>query len=60
MELLNVFRMCMPEDIILHMMIPATNKHLEGEPLILPELYKWFRYRFFMACFVGVLPMMEW
>ncbi|KAL7474805.1 hypothetical protein ACHAW6_000758, partial [Cyclotella cf. meneghiniana] len=60
MELLDVFRMCMPEGFILHTMIPATNKHIEGEHLTMPELYKWLGRLFFMACFDGILPMTEW
>ncbi|KAL7478170.1 hypothetical protein ACHAW6_003948 [Cyclotella cf. meneghiniana] len=54
------FRMCMSEDFNLHMMIPATNKHIKGEQLTLPELYKWLGCCFFMACFVGISPMMVW
>ena len=33
MDLLSVFRMCMPEEFIKTVIIPETNKHLEGDRL---------------------------
>eukprot|EP00956_Cyclotella_meneghiniana_P024387 scaffold48896_cov69-Cyclotella_meneghiniana.AAC.2 len=59
MDLLSVFRMCMPEDYIIKTIIPATNKHLD-EKLTLSELYKWLGLRFYMACYVGVSPINQW
>ncbi|KAL7462616.1 hypothetical protein ACHAXS_004556 [Conticribra weissflogii] len=55
-----VFRMCMPEDFLKTVLIPETNKHLEGDKLTLSELYKWLGCRFFQACFVGVSSQTAW
>ena len=54
MDVLAVFRMCMPERYIREVCIPATNVHIVGERLTLPEFYRWLGCCFFMACFVGV------
>ncbi|KAL7479761.1 hypothetical protein ACHAW6_005479 [Cyclotella cf. meneghiniana] len=40
MDLLMIFQLCMPEEFIREVCIPATNKHIEGENLTLPEFYK--------------------
>ncbi|KAL7472879.1 hypothetical protein ACHAXS_013261 [Conticribra weissflogii] len=55
-----VFRMCMSEEFLKSILIPETNKHLEGDKLTLSELYKWLGCRFFQACFVGVSSQMAW
>ncbi|KAL7477880.1 hypothetical protein ACHAW6_003667 [Cyclotella cf. meneghiniana] len=60
MDLLLILRMCMPEEFIREVCIPATNKHTEGEKLTLPEFYKRLGCCFFMACFIGVSPMEQW
>jgi hypothetical protein len=43
MDLLSIFRMCMPEEYIKTVIIPETNKNLEGGRLTLSvsEFYKW-------------------
>jgi hypothetical protein len=48
MDLLSVFRMCMPEKFIKDIVLKETNKHLE-ETLTLSEFYKWLGCRFYMA-----------
>ncbi|EED93204.1 predicted protein [Thalassiosira pseudonana CCMP1335] len=60
MDVLAVFRMCMPERYIREVCIPATNVHIVGERLTLPEFYRWLGCRFFMACFVGVCSNENW
>ncbi len=56
MDLLMIFQLCMPEEFIREVCIPATNKHIEGEKLTLPEFYKWLGCRFFMACLLRRCP----
>ncbi|KAL3773990.1 hypothetical protein ACHAWO_004625 [Cyclotella atomus] len=60
MDNLSIFRMAMPEKFIQQVMIPETNKHLEGERLTLSEFYRWLGCRYFAACFVGVSPFTAW
>ena len=59
-ERFAVFRMCMPEEYLKTVVIPETNKNLEGDKLTLSELYKWLGCRFFQACFLGVSPVSKW
>ncbi|KAL7476383.1 hypothetical protein ACHAW6_002251 [Cyclotella cf. meneghiniana] len=59
MDLLLIFRMRMPEDFIREVCIPATTNTLR-ERTHSPRVYKWLGCRFFMACFVGVLPVKKW
>jgi hypothetical protein len=50
----------MPEKYIIDVILPETNKHLDGDHLSLSEFYRWLGCRFFMACFVGISPMNQW
>jgi hypothetical protein len=60
MDVLAVFRMCMPESYTREVCIPATNMHIVGERLTLPEFYRWLGCHFFMACFVGFRSNENW
>ncbi len=50
---LDIFRMCMPEDFIREVILPATNVHLFPR-LTMQEFYKWLGCHFFMSCFQGI------
>ncbi len=50
----------MPEEFIKTVIIPETNKNLEGDRLTLSEFYKWLGCRFYQACFVGISPVKLW
>ena len=50
---LDIFRMCMPEDFIREVVLPATNVHLFPH-LTMQEFYKWLGCHFFMSCFQGI------
>ncbi|KAL7504256.1 hypothetical protein ACHAXN_002514, partial [Cyclotella atomus] len=55
MDELAQFRMCFPEKYARDVLVPATNKNIEGDPLCLSEFYVWLGCHFYMACFVVVL-----
>jgi hypothetical protein len=56
----DLFRMSFPEAYIIEVMLPETNKHIDGEDVTLSEFYKWLGCFFFMACFEGVSDRREW
>jgi hypothetical protein len=60
MDLLSIFRMCMPEEYIKTVIFPETNTNLEGDWLTLSEFYKWLGCRFYQACYVGISPVKLW
>ena len=53
MNELYLFRMCFPEQFVLDVIIPQTNKNL-GTPIDLHEFYVWLGCIFYMACFQGI------
>ena len=53
MNELYLFRMCFPEQFVLDVIIPQTNKIL-GTPIDLHEFYVWLGCIFYMACFQGI------
>jgi hypothetical protein len=59
MNELDQFRMCFPEQFIINVIIPETNKHL-GTPVTLQEFYVWLGCIFYMACFEGIGDRDEW
>ncbi|KAL7475321.1 hypothetical protein ACHAW6_001243 [Cyclotella cf. meneghiniana] len=40
--------------------LPETNKFINGEPLQLSEFYKWLGCQLFMACFIGISDYRKW
>jgi hypothetical protein len=59
MNELDQFRMCFPEQFVIDVIIPETNKHL-GTPVTLQEFYVWLGCIFYMACFEGIGDRNEW
>ena len=59
MNELDLFRMCFPEQFLLDVIIPQTNRHL-GTPINLSEFYVWLGCIFFMACFQVTGERDEW
>jgi hypothetical protein len=59
MNELDQFRMCFPEQFIINVIIPKTNKRL-GTPVTLQEFYVWLGCIFYMACFEGIGDRNEW
>lgn len=60
MDEFALFRLCFPESFFLQILIPQTNKHLEGPPIDLHEFYVWLGCRFYMACFQGISEINLW
>ena len=62
MNELDQGRMCFPEQFVIDVIIPETNKnkHLVGTPLTLQESYVWLGCIFYMACFEGIGDRDEW
>ena len=54
MNELDQFRLCFPEEFVINVIIPETNKHLVGTVLTLQEFYVWLGCIFYMACFEGI------
>ena len=59
MNELDLFRMCFPEQFLLDVIIPQTNRYL-GTPINLHEFYVWLGCIFYMACFQGIGDRDEW
>ncbi len=55
----DLFRMTFPEEFVVEVIIPSTNKHLD-KPLSLQEWYVWLGCQFFMACFEGIENREDW
>ena len=60
MNELDQFRLCFPEQFVIDVIIPETNKHLVGTALTLQEFYVWLGCIFFMACFEGISDRNDW
>jgi hypothetical protein len=60
MDELALFRMCFPEEWAKDVLIPATNKDIEGDKLTLSEFYVYLGCHFFMACFEGISDRRLW
>ena len=56
---LNLFRICFPEQYIVEVLIPTTNKEL-SDKLSLQEFYIWLGIIFYMACFNGIPDREMW
>ncbi|KAL7487057.1 hypothetical protein ACHAW6_012664 [Cyclotella cf. meneghiniana] len=54
MNKLAQFRMCFPEQWLKDVVIPATNKKLNRDPLALSKFYAYLGCHFFIACFEGI------
>ena len=55
----HLFRMCMPEQFIRDVVLPATNEKLTPH-LSISEFYVWIGCNFFMACFQGISDRELW
>ncbi len=59
MNKIDQFRMCFPEQFVINVIIPKTNKHL-GTAMTLQEFYVWLGCIFYMACFEGICDRDKW
>ena len=55
----NTFRMCFPEEYIVDVLLPETNKHLK-RAMSLREFYVFLGCQFYMACFDGITDRRLW
>jgi len=55
----DLFRMCMPEQFIRDVVLPATNEILQPH-LSISEFYVWIGCNFFMSCFQGISNQELW
>ena len=60
MDELALFWMCFPENWVKDVIIPTTNKTIEGDNLTLQEFYVFWGCHFFMACFEGISDRRLW
>ncbi len=60
MDELSLIRPCFPEEYIIKILIPSTNKHIKGDLMTLHEFYIVLGCRFFMACFYGISDYRLW
>ena len=49
----NMFRMCFPDNYIWEIVVPMTNRYIDGPNMTLHDLYVWLGCHFFMAGFEG-------
>ena len=56
----DLFRMCFPEQFVLDVIIPQTNKNLSTPIDLHDEFYVWLGCIFYMACFQGIGDRDEW
>ena len=56
----DLFRMCFPEDFIWDVVIPMTNKYIEGPHITLQDFYVWLGCHFLMALFEGIKNKKMW
>ena len=50
----DLFRMCFPDNFIWEVVVPMTNKYIEGPNMTLQDFYVWLGWNFFMAGFEGI------
>ena len=50
----DIFRMCFPDNFIWEVVVPMTNKYIEGPNMTLQGLYVWLGCHFFMSGFEGI------
>ena len=60
MDELEVFRMAMPEEWVVDVVLPATNEIIDGEKLTLQDFYCFLGCHFFMCCFEGISDRNLW
>ena len=60
MDELELFRMAMPEEWVVDVVLPATNAIIEGDKLSLQDFYCFVGCHFFMACFEGISDRRLW
>ena len=56
----DIFRMCFPENFIWEVVVPMTNKYIEGPNITLQDFYVWLGCHFFMAGFEGIKNNTMW
>ena len=50
----DLFRMCFPDNYIWEVVVPITNRYIDGPNMTLKDFYVWLGCHFFMACFEGI------
>jgi len=55
-----LFRLAFPESFIIEVLIPQTNKNIEGEELTLSEFYVWLGVNFLIGCCEGIVDRRDW
>ena len=50
----DLFRMCFPDNYIWEVVVPTTNRYIDGPNMTLQDFYVWLGCHFFMACFEGI------
>ena len=60
MSELELFRMAFPEKWVRDVVLPSTNKVIEGGEMDLQEFYVFLGCHFFMACFEGISDRRDW
>ena len=56
----DISQMASPEDFIWQIVIPSTNKYIEGDDMTLQEFYVWLGCHFFTTCFEWVEDKRLW
>ncbi|KAL7460318.1 hypothetical protein ACHAXS_001694, partial [Conticribra weissflogii] len=60
MDEFSLFRLAFPESFIIEVLIPQTNKNIEGEELTLSEFYVWLGVNFLIGCCEGIVDRRDW
>ncbi len=55
-----LFCLAFPESFIIEVLIPQTNKNIEGEELTLSEFYVWLGVNFSIGCYKGIADRQDW
>ena len=50
----DLFRMCFPDNYIWEVVVPMTNRYVDGPNMNLQDFYVWLGSHFFIACFEGI------
>ena len=55
-----MFRVCFPNNYIWEVVVPMTNRYIDGPNMTLKDFYVWLGCHFFMACFEGIEKNKMW
>ena len=50
----DMFRMCFLDNYIWEVVVPMTNRYIDGRNMTLQDFYVWLGCHFFMTCFEGI------